>query len=53
VSAAGLRKGDIVTSVNHEPVARPEELAAKVKDSPMRLLLNVARGNGALFIFLQ
>jgi serine protease Do/serine protease DegQ len=52
-SAAGLRKGDIITSVNQKPVTRPEELAAQVKQSPMRLLLNVAREDSALFIFLQ
>jgi serine protease Do/serine protease DegQ len=52
-SAAGLRKGDIITSVNQKPVAGPEELAAKVKESPMQLLLNLTRGDSALLIFLQ
>jgi Do/DeqQ family serine protease len=50
---SGLRKGDVVTSVNQEPVSRPEEFAARVKESPKRLLLNVLRDGTALFIVLQ
>ncbi len=50
---AGLRKGDIITSVNQEPVSRPDEFAAKAKESPKRLLLNLLREGTALFIVLQ
>jgi len=52
-STAGLRKGDVITSVNQEPVHRPEEFTAKVKESPRRLLLNLLRDGNALFIVLQ
>ncbi|HYA73941.1 MAG TPA: DegQ family serine endoprotease [Roseiarcus sp.] len=52
-SAAGLQKGDIVTSVNQEPVAGTEDFAAKVKESPKRLLLNLLRGGSAFFLLLQ
>jgi S1-C subfamily serine protease len=50
---AGLRKGDVITSVNQRPVARPEEFAEKVKETPKRLLLNLLRDGNALFIVLQ
>jgi Do/DeqQ family serine protease len=50
---AGLRKGDIITSVNQEPVSRPDEFAAKAKKSPKHLLLNLLRDGTALFIVLQ
>jgi len=50
---AGLRKGDIITSVNQQPVSGPDEFAAKAKDSPNRLLLNIVRDGTALFIVLQ
>jgi len=52
-SAAGLREGDIITSVNQEPIARPEEFAARVRESPKRPLLNLVRDRSALFILLQ
>jgi Do/DeqQ family serine protease len=51
--AAGLRMGDVITSVNQEPVAGSEDFAAKVKESPKRLLLNLLREGRALFIVLQ
>lgn len=52
-STAGLRKGDVITSVNQVPVSRPDEFAVKVKESPKRLLLNVLRDGDALFIVVQ
>lgn len=52
-AAAGLRKGDIITSVNQEPIARPEEFAAKVRESAKPPLLNLARDRSALFVLLQ
>jgi S1-C subfamily serine protease len=53
LQAAGLRKGNVVTSVNQEPIARPDDFAAKVKESPKRLLLNLVRDGSALFVLLQ
>jgi serine protease Do/serine protease DegQ len=52
-AAAGLRKGDVITSVNQQPVARPEEFAARAKENPKRLLLNLLRDGNALFLVLQ
>jgi serine protease Do/serine protease DegQ len=51
--SAGLRKGDIVVSVNQVPVTGIEEFASAVKESPDQLLLNILRGDAALFLFLQ
>lgn len=50
---AGLREGDIIVSVNREPVRNLEELRAAVKASKSELLLNVRRGDSALFIVIQ
>lgn len=49
---AGLRKDDLVMSVNRQPVADLDDLKrlAKTKGT---LLLNLRRGDGALFILLQ
>ncbi len=49
---AGLRKGDVITSANRRPVANLKQLrkAVKNKDS---LLLNIQRGNVALFLLLR
>ncbi len=49
---AGLRKGDIITSINRKPVRSLPEL----KQSSLSggaLLLNIVRGNTALFLYLQ
>lgn len=50
---AGLRKGDIITSVNQEEVAGPDEFAAQAKASPKRLLLTLIRDGHALFVVVQ
>ena len=50
---AGLRKGDVIIALNQEAVSRLEDFAAKVKGSPIRLLLNLLRNGGSLFIVLQ
>ena len=50
---AGLRKGDVIRSVNRQPVRSVAELDAAVKKSSDGLLLNIQRGNGALFLLLQ
>jgi serine protease Do/serine protease DegQ len=49
---AGLRKGDIITSVNRKEVTNIDELRAAMDHSD-KLLLNIRRGNGALFLYLQ
>ncbi len=50
---AGLRLGDIITSVNKRPVADLDEFAAWVKRTPKRLLLHVIRGGSAMFVVIQ
>lgn len=50
---AGLRKGDIITSVNQQEVAGPDEFAAQAKASGRRLLLSLIRDGHALFLVMQ
>ncbi len=50
---AGLQEGDIIVSVNREPVRNLEELRAAVKATKGQLLLNVRRGDSALFIVIE
>jgi Do/DeqQ family serine protease len=50
---AGLRPGDIITSVDRRPVRNLEELRAAAQDAKEMLLLNVRRGDSALFIVVQ
>jgi Do/DeqQ family serine protease len=50
---AGLRQGDVIRSVNREPVRSVAELEAAVKKSSDGLLLNIQRDGGALFLLLQ
>jgi len=47
-----LRKGDIITSVNRKSVNSLNELHQLTQKS-RSLLLNIRRGNGALFLYLQ
>lgn len=51
--AAGLREGDIITSVNLQSVTDPDQFAERVKASPGRLLLNLIRDGGAMFVAVQ
>lgn len=51
--SAGLRKNDIITSVNRKPVKNLKEFDKAVNGKDNRLLLNIRRGNGALFLLLQ
>jgi serine protease Do/serine protease DegQ len=53
VWVAGLRKGDIITSVNQQEVAGTDEFAAKVKASPRALRLNGIRDGNAFFVVLR
>ncbi|MHB8535282.1 MAG: DegQ family serine endoprotease [Sulfuricaulis sp.] len=50
---AGLRKGDVIRSVNRQPVRSVAEMDAAVRKSKDGLLLNIQRGSGALFLLLQ
>jgi Do/DeqQ family serine protease len=52
-AGAGLRKGDIVTSVNQQAVSGLDEFSAAAKASPRRLLLALIRDGSALFLALQ
>jgi Do/DeqQ family serine protease len=50
---AGLRKDDIIVSVNRVPVKTLEDVKKAAKKSRDGLLLNVRRGQGALFLLLK
>lgn len=50
---AGLRPGDLVLSINRQPVRTPDDLVSVTQKHPGPLLFNVRRDNGALFILLQ
>lgn len=50
---AGLRRGDVVMSVNRQPVTNLDELKQVVKAARGGLLFNLRRGDGALFILIQ
>lgn len=50
--AAGLRRGDIVSSANRQTVGSINELMKASRGSE-RLLLNIQRRGGALFLLLQ
>ncbi len=49
---AGLRKGDVVISVNRQAVASRAQMEAALKRSLDKVLLNIRRGNRALFVLL-
>lgn len=50
---AGVRKNDVITSVNRQPVTNLSELQQAVKKNPESILLKIRRGSGALFLLLQ
>ena len=50
---AGLREKDVVVSVNRRPVPDLERFRQEVRRARGSLLLNVRRGEGALFILLR
>lgn len=50
---AGLAPGDVILSANQIPVKSIHELQEIAAKSPKVLLLNIARGNGALFVALD
>jgi serine protease Do/serine protease DegQ len=50
---SGLRPGDIIVSVNREPVRKLEDMARATEGKENGLLLNIRRGEGALFMVLR
>ncbi|MHB8471367.1 MAG: DegQ family serine endoprotease [Gammaproteobacteria bacterium] len=50
---AGLRPSDVITSLNRQPVSDVRTLQRIAAASPGRLLMNVQRGESALFILIQ
>ena len=51
--ASGLRKDDVIVSVNRRAVTDLREFQKAVQGDNRGLLLNIRRGNGALFILIQ
>ena len=49
---AGVQQGDIITSVDHKPVASPQDLAKVVQAEPSNKpsLLQVRRGDSSVFV---
>lgn len=52
-AVSGLRRGDIITSINRQPVTNMEDARQAIKTSRRGVLLNIQRGNVALFMVLQ
>lgn len=48
---AGLRKGDVIISANRKKIKNLDEFKAAIKGAS-KLLLNLRRGNSALFLYL-
>ena len=52
-AAAGLRKGDIIISVNKKRVKTIKEMKVAINKNPKALLLNIQRETRGLFILIQ
>lgn len=50
---ARLRKGDLILSVNREPVKTLSDLKQVINPNDQQLLLNVQRGQTALFVLIE
>jgi serine protease Do/serine protease DegQ len=50
---AGLRKGDVILSVNRQTVKNTDDMKNALKQGGEAILLNIRRGEGALFIVVQ
>ncbi len=48
--SAGLRTDDIIVSINQQALQSADDVAVAVKCNPDALLMNIRRGNGALFL---
>jgi serine protease Do/serine protease DegQ len=51
--STGLRPGDIIVSVNQQPVSQPDDMIQAIRQRPGTLLLNIRRGNSALFVLIR
>ena len=51
--SAGLRADDIIVSINQQPLTSVNDVAIAVKRNPDALLMNIRRGNGALYIVIR
>ena len=51
--SAGLRADDIIVSINEQALATVDDVAVAVKRNPDALLMNIRRGNGALYIVIR
>ncbi len=49
----GLRSGDVILSVNRARIPDLSAFQKQMQDPPRRMLLNVLRGNGALFVLIE
>ena len=50
--AAGLRPGDVVTEVNRDAVANPDEFVQAIDGADGRVLLHVRRGDAAFYVLI-
>lgn len=50
---SGLRPGDVVTSVNQQPISSTAELQTLAAQAERGLLLNLRRGDSSLFLLLR
>ena len=50
---AGLRPGDVITSVNRQNVQNMADLQKLASANQKQLLLHVRRGRGALFLLIE
>jgi serine protease Do/serine protease DegQ len=51
--SSGLRTDDIIVSINQQALQSVDDVAVAVKRNPDALLMNIRRGNGALFIVIR
>jgi serine protease Do len=50
---AGLRPGDVIISANRKAISQMDELQIIAKSTPKKLLLQVLRNDGALFVVVE
>ena len=50
---AGLRKDDVIVSVNQRKVETPDDILQVVEKTGPPRLLNIRRGDGALFLLIR
>lgn len=50
---SGLRPGDVIVSVNQQPIKNVEDLKTVLQQGGDRLLLRLLRGNAAFYLVLQ